>query len=153
MDDLINQLYFLFRGAIQPVDILTDHISVDACRPDCQLMSALFCFRIMNDHMDRSTFPCDTTHLPGISVYEREVVRYSSGDCFLFLHHQIKFDVIIYRRNVLKLLCDTILSGSLQKLIERSLSIKIDLLYELFEGFLEEEASQDFDFDNGLVCR
>ena len=101
----------------------TDHISVDACRPDCQLMSALFCFRIMNDHMDRSTFPCDTTHLPGISVYEREVVRYSSGDCFLFLHHQIKFDVIIYRRNVLKLLCDTILSGSLQKLIERSLSI------------------------------
>ena len=116
-------------------------------------MSALFCFRIMNDHMDRSTFPCDTTHLPGISVYEREVVRYSSGDCFLFLHHQIKFDVIIYGRNALKLLCDTILSGSLQKLIERCLSIKIDLLYELFEGFLEEEASQDFDFDNGLVCR
>ena len=30
---------------------------------------------------------------------------------------------------------------------------QIDLLYELFEGFLEEEASQDFDFDNGLVCR
>ena len=29
----------------------------------------------------------------------------------------------------------------------------IDLLYELFEGFLEEESSQDFDFDNGLVCR
>ena len=103
--------------------------------------------------MDRSTFPCDTTHLPGISVYEREVVRYSSGDCFLFLLHQIKFDVIIYGRNALKLLCDTILSGSLQKLIERCLSIKIDLLYELFEGFLEEEASQDFDFDNGLVCR
>ena len=30
---------------------------------------------------------------------------------------------------------------------------QIDLLYELFEGFLEEESSQDFDFDNGLVCR
>lgn len=29
---------------------------------------------------------------------------------------------------------------------------QIDLLYELFEGFLEEESSQDFDFDNGLVC-
>ena len=24
---------------------------------------------------------------------------------------------------------------------------QIDLLYELFEGFLEEESSQDFDFD------
>lgn len=30
---------------------------------------------------------------------------------------------------------------------------QIDLLYELFEGFLEAESSQDFDFDNGLVCR
>ena len=30
---------------------------------------------------------------------------------------------------------------------------QIDLLYELFEGFHEEESSQDFDFDNGLVCR
>lgn len=30
---------------------------------------------------------------------------------------------------------------------------QINLLYELFEGFLEEESSQDFDFDNGLVCR
>ena len=30
---------------------------------------------------------------------------------------------------------------------------QIDLLYELFEGFLEEESSQDFDIDNGLVCR
>ena len=30
---------------------------------------------------------------------------------------------------------------------------QIDMLYELFEGFLEEESSQDFDFDNGLVCR
>ena len=30
---------------------------------------------------------------------------------------------------------------------------QIDLLYELFEGFLEEESSQDFDFDNCLVCR
>ena len=30
---------------------------------------------------------------------------------------------------------------------------QIDLLYELFEGFLEEESSQDFDFANGLVCR
>ena len=30
---------------------------------------------------------------------------------------------------------------------------QIDLLYDLFEGFLEEESSKDFDFDNGLVCR
>ena len=30
---------------------------------------------------------------------------------------------------------------------------QIDLLYELFEGFLEEESSQDFDFDNGLTDR
>lgn len=95
MDDLINQLYFLFRGAIQPVDILTDHISVDACRPDCQLMSALFCFRIMNNHIDRNTFSCDTTHLPGISIYEREVVLYSLH-IILFLLHEIKIDVIIY---------------------------------------------------------
>ncbi len=30
---------------------------------------------------------------------------------------------------------------------------QIDLLYELFKSFLAEESSQDFDFDNGLVCR
>lgn len=30
---------------------------------------------------------------------------------------------------------------------------QVDLLYELFESFLMEESSQDFDFDNGLVCR
>ena len=30
---------------------------------------------------------------------------------------------------------------------------QIDLLYELFKSFLAEESSQDFDFDNCLVCR
>ena len=30
---------------------------------------------------------------------------------------------------------------------------QIDLLYELFDAFLCDESSRDFDFDNGLVCR
>lgn len=30
---------------------------------------------------------------------------------------------------------------------------QIDLLYELFASFIDDENSQDFDFDNGLVCR
>ena len=30
---------------------------------------------------------------------------------------------------------------------------QIDLLYEMFVSFLSDDASQDFDFDNGLVCR
>lgn len=30
---------------------------------------------------------------------------------------------------------------------------QVDLLYELFESFLTDKSSQDFDFDNGLVCR
>lgn len=30
---------------------------------------------------------------------------------------------------------------------------QIDLLYELFESFLSDSASENFDFDNGLVCR
>ena len=30
---------------------------------------------------------------------------------------------------------------------------QIDLLYELFASFISDESSQDFDFDNGLVCR
>ena len=29
---------------------------------------------------------------------------------------------------------------------------QIDLLYEMFVSFLSDDASQDFDFDNGLVC-
>ena len=63
---------------------------MDACRPDCQFTSALFCFRIMNNHIDRNTFSCDTTHLPGISIYEREVVLYSLH-IILFLLHEINF--------------------------------------------------------------
>jgi len=30
---------------------------------------------------------------------------------------------------------------------------QIDFLYELFSGFLNDENTQDFDFDNGLVCK
>lgn len=30
---------------------------------------------------------------------------------------------------------------------------QIDLLYELFAGFISDASSSDFDFDNGLVCR
>ena len=30
---------------------------------------------------------------------------------------------------------------------------QVDLLYELFAGFIADETSWDFDFDNGLVCR
>ena len=79
----------------ESVKVRAYHIGVDACRPDCQFTSALFCFRIMNNHIDRNTFSCDTTHLPGISIYEREVVLYSLH-IILFLLHEIKIDVIIY---------------------------------------------------------
>ena len=30
---------------------------------------------------------------------------------------------------------------------------QIDIMYQLFVSFLDSEESQDFDFDNGLVCR
>ena len=30
---------------------------------------------------------------------------------------------------------------------------QVDLLYELFASFLNDETSLDFDFDHGLVCR
>ena len=30
---------------------------------------------------------------------------------------------------------------------------QIDMMYQLFVSFLNSEESQDFDFDNGLVCR
>lgn len=30
---------------------------------------------------------------------------------------------------------------------------QIDMMYHLFVSFLNPEESQDFDFDNGLVCR
>ena len=30
---------------------------------------------------------------------------------------------------------------------------QIDMMYHLFVSFLNSEESQDFDFDNGLVCR
>lgn len=74
----IQELYFLFRMTIQSFDILVDHICVDTGNSLCQFTFAFFGFWIMDNHIDWSTLSGDTTHLPGISVYEREVVRYYS---------------------------------------------------------------------------
>ena len=62
----------LLGRTIQILKTVVDNISVDTGNPVCKFTLTGFCFRIVNNYMDWSTFSGDTTHLPLHSKLMRE---------------------------------------------------------------------------------
>ena len=54
----------------------------------------------MDNYIDWSTLSCDNTHSLGISVYEREVVRYSHVVMAFYLLQKIGISAIILSGNL-----------------------------------------------------
>lgn len=63
-DDCIQQFHFLSGWTIQFFNMTVNHVGVDTRNSPGQFTLAFFRFRIMDNHMDWSTFSADTTHLP-----------------------------------------------------------------------------------------
>lgn len=74
-NDRIQQFNFLFGRTSQLLDAAADHVRMDAGGSLCQFPLSFFCFRIMDNNMDRG-ISFDVAHLPDSSIYAKEVVRY-----------------------------------------------------------------------------
>ena len=57
------------------MDMAADHVRMDAGGSLRQFPLSFFCFRIMDNDMDRA-ISSDVAHLPDSSIYAKEVVRY-----------------------------------------------------------------------------
>ena len=99
--------------------MLIDHICVDTGNTLCQFTLTFYGFRIMYNYIDWSTLSCDTTHLPRISVYEREVVRYTQLITAVFLLQKMAFSAII----LLEYCGTSFVVSSYQESVKDSLSV------------------------------
>ena len=71
----IQQFDFLFGRTVQFLNVSADHVRMDAGGSLRQFPFSFFCFRIMDNDMDRG-ISFDVAHLPDNSIYAKEVVRY-----------------------------------------------------------------------------